>query len=285
MDAAALLAAAAPRLAVAGIDSARLDAELLLAHALGLDRTRLYARLRDAVADDAAARFAALLMRRARREPVAYLTGEQEFWSLPFEVGPAVLIPRPETELLVELAGRLAPPPVAILDVGTGSGCIAVALARELEAARITATDLSPDALAVARRNAARHGVAARLSFVAGDVYAGLPAAARFDLIASNPPYLAPGDAVSPELAFEPGAALWAGADGLDVIRRLLAGAPPRLRPGGHLLVEIGAAQAEPVRALAQASGLAEARVVADLAGLPRVLVARAGPATPTRLV
>ncbi|MDX2168407.1 MAG: peptide chain release factor N(5)-glutamine methyltransferase [Deltaproteobacteria bacterium] len=276
MDAAALLAAAAPRLAAAGIDSARLDAELLLADALGLDRSRLFARLRDAVPEPAAQRFAALIERRRRREPLAYLTGGQEFWSLRFAVTPAVLIPRPETELLVELALALRPRPERILDVGTGSGCIAVALARELPAAQLTAVDLSPDALAVARQNAAAHGVIARIGFVHGDVYAALPADADFDLIVSNPPYLAPADAASPETACEPRAALFAGADGLDVVRRLLAGAVARLRPGGHIMIEIGQGQADAVLALASAAGLRDARVVPDLAGIPRTLVAAA---------
>jgi release factor glutamine methyltransferase len=275
MDAAALLGGAAPRLATAGIDSARLDAELLLAHALGIDRTRLFTRLRDQVSPAAAARFAALLERRQQREPLAYLIGEQEFWSLRFVVTPAVLIPRPETELLVELAQRLSPAPRQVLDVGTGSGCIAVALARELPAARLTAVDLSPDALAVAQQNAAAHGVAARLAWLAGDVYAPLPAEAAFDLIVSNPPYLAPGDAASPETTFEPRSALFAGADGLDVVRRLLDGAATRLHPGGHIMIEIGQGQAERVVALALAAGLGDVHVVPDLAGIPRTLVAQ----------
>ena len=310
MDAAAWLGAATARLAAAGIDSARLDAEVLLAHALGVGRAGVFARLGDAVDADAAARAEALLARRAAREPVAYLTGTQEFWSLPFAVTPDVLIPRPETELLVELAVRFLRSPQpdrlpagegtvtgsalldrsplpqgegqgegiptpAILDLGTGSGCLAVALARELPAAQVTAVDLSPAALAVARRNAAAHGVGGRIAFVASDLFAALPAAARFDVIVSNPPYLAPGDAVSPELAHEPRGALYAGADGLAVIRPLLAGAAPRLRPGGVLLMELGQGQADAVQALARAAGFAAARVDADLAGIPRALVAQ----------
>ena len=282
MTAAALLRAASEQLAAAGIDTARLDAEVLLGHALGQSRAGLYARLTDEVGDEAAARFAALLDRRARREPVAYLTGEQEFWSLPFIVSPDVLIPRPETELIVSHAIRWraalprgqAPRERRLLDIGTGSGCLAVVLAREIADAMVTAADISPAALAVARRNAERHGVAERIAFLASDVYAGLPADASFDVIASNPPYLAPGDQRSPELAFEPRAALDAGADGLDVIRRLLAGASARLRPEGQLLVEIGAGQANAVLALADAAGLTGA-VEPDLAGIPRLLVAR----------
>lgn len=284
MTAAALLGAASARLAAAGSETARLDAEVLLAHALGTGRSGLYARLRDEIDGAAAVRFDALLARRARREPVAYLTGEQEFWSLPFAVTPDVLIPRPETELIVSTAARARPrperhaggadAPFAILDLGTGSGCLAVALAREWPDARVTAVDLAPAALEVARRNADRHGVGARIAFLAGDLYAPLPAGASFDLIVSNPPYLALGDAASPEVAFEPRAALFAGADGLAVIRRLIAGAPARLRPGGMLLVEIGQGQADAVLALAAAAGL-RARAEPDLAGIPRLLVAQ----------
>jgi release factor glutamine methyltransferase len=276
MDAASLLAGAAARLSAAGIDTARLDAEVLLAHVLDIDRTRLFVRLRDTVSGDAAARFDALLERRARRAPVAYLTGEQEFWSLRFAVDPAVLIPRPETELLVELALRELPrdQPRRVLDIGTGSGCIAVALAHERPLARVTAVDISPAALAVAQRNAAAHGVADRVVFIESDLCAALPDDARFDVIASNPPYLAPYDAVSPELASEPQGALYAGADGLDVIRRLLAAASDRMHPGGRLLVEIGMGQAEAVLSLARQAGLQGAQVAPDLANIPRVLVA-----------
>ena len=284
MTAAALLGAASDRLTAAGIETARLDAEVLLAHALGIGRAGLYARLRDAVAAAAADRFAALLERRLRREPIAYLTGEQEFWSLSFAVTPEVLVPRPETELLVQAGVDMlrSPHPQgeeiptrAILDLGTGSGCIAIALARELPDVRVTAVDRSPAALAVALRNAERHGVADRVCFLAGDLYDPLPADAVFDLIVSNPPYLAPGDEASPELAFEPHVALFAGADGLEVIRRLIAAAPARLRAGGALLVEIGQGQADAVLALVAATdGLTAARIESDLAGIPRLLIA-----------
>ncbi|MEO8604627.1 MAG: peptide chain release factor N(5)-glutamine methyltransferase [bacterium] len=277
MTAAALLGAAAPRLAAAGIDSARLDAEVLLAHALGFGRTALYARLRDALPVDACARFEALLARRERREPVAYLTGVQEFWSLPFGVTPDVLIPRPETELLVELALQHLPAdaPRTVLDIGTGSACIAVAIARERPLAHVTAVDISRAALAVAHRNAVAHGVDARVTFAESDLFDGLAVDAGFDLIVSNPPYLAPNDAVSPELASEPRGALYAGADGLAVIRRLVAAAADRLRPGGRLLIEIGQGQSDAVVQLARAGGLADPSVAADLAHIPRVLVAQ----------
>ena len=293
MTAAALLGAATDRLAAAGIDTARLDAEVLLAHALGVGRAGLYARLREEVADPS--RFASLLERRLRREPIAYIVGEQEFWSLSFAVTLDVLIPRPETELIVSASitrwraalprGLSAAPargqaprerrPPTLLDLGTGSGCIAVALARELSDARLTAVDVSPAALAIARRNATRHGVAERITFLTGDLYAPLPADATFDLIVSNPPYLAPSDPTSPETAFEPRSALLAGADGLDVIRRIIAGARAHLVSGGQLLIEIGAGQSEAVLALANAGGFQAPRVEPDLAGIPRLLVAQ----------
>jgi release factor glutamine methyltransferase len=279
MDAAALLAAATARLSAAGIDSARLDAEVLLAHALGMGRTTLFIRLRDPVAPDTASRLETLLRRRERREPVAYLTGEQEFWSLRFEVSPDVLIPRPETELLVELALRELPidQPLRVLDIGTGSGCIAVAIAHERPSVHVTAVDVSAAALAVALRNAAAHGVTARMTFIESDLFAALPTDARFDVIASNPPYLAPSDAVSPELASEPHNALYAGADGLDIIRRLIVAAPERLQPHGRLLIEIGQGQSDAVLTLVRAAGFT-AEVVPDLAGIPRVLDARCIP-------
>jgi release factor glutamine methyltransferase len=286
-----LLAGAELRLAAAGIDTARLDAEVLLAWAISADRTALYARLHEPVPPMAATRFAGALERRCRREPIAYITGTQEFWSLPFAVSPAVLIPRPETELLVEIACRLLrpaaaprarttpvsrlPSPVRICDVGTGSGCIAVAIARELAGARVTALDVSPDALALARVNAAAHAVDERITWVESDLFAALPAAASFDVLVSNPPYLAPDDAVSPELAFEPTAALAAGADGFDVIRRLICAAPSRLRPGGWLVMEIGVGQVDAVLLLAENAGLERIVIEPDLAGIPRALVAR----------
>lgn len=260
----------------AGIETARLDAEVLLAAVLGADRSSLYARLRNAAGPESAARFRAAVARRRAREPVAYITGVQEFWSLPFAVTQAVLIPRPETELLVEMAtprltGHSAP---AICDIGTGSGCVAIALARELPAARLTALDTSTEALAMARRNASAHGVASRIAFLESDLFAGV-GGERFDAIVSNPPYLGRHEHTPPELAYEPRLALFAGDDDLDVIRRLITAAPARLQPGGWLIMECGAAQAAAVQGLAARAGLGEIAVVPDLAGLPRVLVAR----------
>lgn len=288
-----LLADAARRLRARDIATPRLDAEVLLAWALGVDRAALYARSHDALAPAPAARMADALERRCRREPLAYITGVQEFWSLPFAVSAAVLIPRPETELVVQIAVekgdspssrrkfRCAPVsgkgtvPLSICDVGTGCGCIAIALARERPGARLTALDTSADALAIAARNAVAHGVADRIELIGSDLFAALTAPAAFDVIVSNPPYLAPGDAVSPELAFEPAAALAAGADGLAVIRRLIAAAPARLRPGGWLVVEIGYRHADAVLALARAAGFRHSAVEPDLAGIPRVLKAQ----------
>ncbi len=282
METASLLGRATQRLASVGSASPRLDAEVLLAHVLGLSRSALLARLGASLDDAPAAAFAALLERRARHEPIAYLTGVREFWSLDFAVTPAVLIPRPETELLVEVACQQAArrPPgedsnLTILDLGTGSGCVAVAIAHELPRARVVAVDSSAAALALARRNAAAHGVAERISFCCSDLFAALDAGATFDLVVSNPPYLAPGDAVSPELAFEPRAALCGGEDGLAVIRRIVAGAPVALRPGGALVIEIGSGHAPAVIELARAAGLDAIRVEADLAGIPRALVAQ----------
>jgi release factor glutamine methyltransferase len=269
-----LLQRAAQTLAAQGLGTPRLDAEVLLATALATDRSALYVHLTDPVPPPAAAGFAALLARRLRREPVAYLAGAQEFWSLPFAVTPDVLIPRPETELLVEIVRALPLPPApSLCDLGTGSGCIAVALARELPAARLWAVDVSMRALAVARRNAARHGVADRIAFIASDLCTAI--AARFDAIVSNPPYVAEGAVERGEVAWEPGVARFGGADGLVVVRRLLSEAAARLRPGGWLVVEIGAGQQAAVDAAARHAGWKSVGFRTDLAGIPRALVAR----------
>jgi|SRR5579862_607092 len=279
-----LLQTAEARLHTSGVGTPRLDSELLLARAATITRTGLYGRLQTDVPAEIASAFEALLARRARREPLAYITGAQEFWSLSFAVSPAVLVPRPETELLVELAcelleraaaERAGPEPTWICDVGTGSGCIAVALAQELPDARVVAVDVSVDALAVAERNAAEHGVADRILCVESDLFDGLDPSTRFDAIVSNPPYLAPADFTQPELRFEPHTALSGGSDGLEAISRLIEAAPGRLHTGGWLIVEIGAGQAKDADELARAAHLAEVRVVPDLAGLPRALVAR----------
>ncbi len=272
---ASLLQAATARLSAAGIETARLDAEVLLAAALGVGRTELYCRLPDRVAPSGHDRFASNLERRAAGEPTAYLTGEREFWSLAFTVTPDVLIPRPETELLVETAVGLArehPAPV-LCDLGTGSGCIAVALAHELPRARIVATDVSAAALGIAARNARGHAVTDRLAFVQGDLLTSLNR--HFDVIVSNPPYIADREPLPPEVEREPGRALRAGRDGLDVIRRLISDAPARLRSGGWMLIEIGSGQADAVRRLALDVGFVSLSLRTDFAGIPRVVVMR----------
>jgi len=280
---AAALSSAEVELARAGIDTARLDAEVLLAAALGTGRSGLFARLRDPLDDAVGRGFESLLARRRAREPVAHILGGREFWSLWFEVAPATLVPRPETEILVESAlemlAAVARP--TILDAGTGSGCIAVALACERRDARVTAIDISEAALAVAGRNAERHGVAERIEFVRADL-AGFAPGAGFDLLVSNPPYIPRGDIerLEPEVSrWEPRGALDGGEDGLRLIAALLQRAPALLNPGGGLAVEIGAGQADAALALARAAGFAAARVRPDYAGIARVLLAPLSPA------
>ena len=279
-----LLTEATGVLTAAGVHTPRLDAEILLAAACGTDRGALYARLRDAPSLRCRDDFLSMLTRRVAREPVQYIVGRQEFWSLDFLVTPAVLIPRPETERLVELAVRLfsvedkpeRPPRPTLCDLGTGSGCIAVALARELPEAEIWALDVSSEALAVAATNARRHGVAERLRFVESDLFAAV-GGQRFDAVISNPPYVSTSDLrnAQPELGWEPRAALDGGATGREVIRPLIDAAPEVLVKGGWLIMEIGANQAAAVAELAAAAGFGSVAVHADYAGLPRVLAAR----------
>lgn len=258
-----------------------LDAQVLLTHVLHKDRAWLIAHGDDALAREQSDAFHALAARRRDGEPVAYLTGIREFWGLPLVVSPAVLIPRPETETLVELALSRLPGDrdVGVLDLGTGSGAIALAIAHERPRARILATDVSADALAVARENARRLDLG-HVGFAQSDWYVNVPPGwngALFDLIASNPPYVAAQDPHLREgdLRFEPAAALASGGDGLDAIRRIVAGAPQRLVPGGTLAVEHGHDQAERVRALFAAAGLIDLVDARDLAGIPRVVAGR----------
>jgi release factor glutamine methyltransferase len=270
---------AAERLRQAGVDSPELDAELLLAHLLGVSRAYLLAHPERSLSPSEEQAHAALLRRRANREPLPYLTGRREFYGLDLLVNPHVLIPRPETELLVELALAVAPPasPLLVADVGTGSGAIAVALAVHLPQALIYASDVSSEALALAGENARRHGVAERIRFLCGDLCSPLPEPVH--LLVSNPPYLSDADLAEapPEVArFEPREALYGGADGLAAIRRLLAGAGPFLLPGGALLLEIGAAQGAAARELARRSfPAASIEVRPDYAGLDRLLLVR----------
>ncbi|VXB92260.1 Release factor glutamine methyltransferase [Luteimonas sp. 9C] len=261
--------------AAARIDA--IDARWLLAHAAGRSQTWLYAHARDPAPDGVAARFEALVARRAAGEPVAYLTGMRGFWGFDLAVTPATLIPRPETELLVELAlARLPAGHARVADLGTGSGAIALAIARERPDADVLATDASVDALTVARGNAHALDVP-HVRFHHGDWYAPL-AGAHFDVIASNPPYIEDADPhlAQGDLRFEPASALSSGADGLDAIRVLAAGARAHLVPGGWLLVEHGLAQGAAVRALFEQAGLVEVTTERDLEARDRVTLGRA---------
>jgi release factor glutamine methyltransferase len=262
------------------------DARVLLAHVLGVDRAWLAAHAGDPLPLAAATAFFALAKRRRDGEPVAYLTGHREFWGLDLSVTPAVLIPRPETETLVEIAlERLdANQDARVLDIGTGSGAVALAIARERPRARVLATDRSEAALAVAAGNRTRLALA-NVCLASADVYDGLagvdPAfAPPYALIVSNPPYVADDDRHLREgdLRFEPRAALAAGRDGLDVIRRVVAGAPARLVPGGSLAVEHGHDQADLVPALFETAGFGDISGRRDLAGIRRVVVGRYRP-------
>jgi release factor glutamine methyltransferase len=252
-----------------------LEAQVLAAHALAVPRASLLADQARAVADEDARRIGRLFMRRRAGEPVAYLTGEREFFGLSLAITPEVLIPRPETELLVALALELAPSGARVLDLGTGSGAVAIAIAHEEPDMEVVAVDASADALAVARENARRHG--ATIRFVYGGWYAGL-AAERFDMIVANPPYVAEGDEhlEHGDLRFEPRAALVSGADGLDAIRAIVARAQDHLRPGGWLLFEHGYHQGERCRSLLAMYGYSQVQTWPDLAGIERVSGARA---------
>jgi release factor glutamine methyltransferase len=255
-----------------GDESAR-DVELLLGHALGKDRAWLYAHGDDALSVDSALRFHALLMRRSGGEPIAYIVGRREFWSLDLAVNPDVLIPRPETELLVELALQRTSQNVQvdIADLGTGSGAIALAIACERPHARVLATDASAAALAVARDNAGRLGIG-NVEFAQGDWCAAL-GGQRYDLVLSNPPYIAQADIhlQQGDLRFEPRAALASGADGLDAIRLIVAAAPGHLHPQGWLLFEHGHDQGSAVRDLLAQNSFVEIFTATDLEQRERV--------------
>jgi release factor glutamine methyltransferase len=279
---AAALQDAAARLARAGIETARLDAEVLMAEAAGVARTALAA---GAARPDAGAlaRFEAMVARRAAREPLAYVVGHREFFSLDFEVNPAVLIPRPETETVVEcaldfLSGRAE---ASVLDLGTGSGAIAVAIAVNAPQARVVATDISEVSLEVAQRNARSHRCADRIRFVAGDCYGALEHGwdgGPFDLIVSNPPYVAEAEAdtLAPEVReFEPRAALVGGPDPLVFYRRIASGLERWLHCRGEVIVEVGAGQARAVARIFETAGCVNFAIVRDLAGVERVVRAR----------
>lgn len=260
---------------------ARADAETLLLHLLGKNRAWRLAHAEDELREELAARYTELLERRAQGEPIQYITGVAEFYGLPFRVTREVLIPRPETEHVVEKAIELAAAFAAprIVDVGAGSGAIAVVLAHRLPAVRLTAIDCSAAALSFARKNAARNGVADRISFLEGDLLAPV-ANEQFDIIVSNPPYVPEGDCDSLPVevrAFEPPQALFAGPDGLAVYQRLIPAAFAALAPGGFVVLEIGYGQKTAVRSLLAGSGFEEIGFTADLQGIPRVAFARRG--------
>jgi release factor glutamine methyltransferase len=264
-------------LAGAHPERARRDAEFLLLHASQRSRAWLLAHGDDEANAMERGALDALLERRAAGEPIQYITGEAEFYGLPFAVTRDVLIPRPETEHLVEevlrLAAELPEGPLQIADIGTGSGAIAVALARSLPRAHLDATDLSPDALGIARKNAERNGVAGRIDFLEGDLLAPL-AGRSFQMIASNPPYVPLGDVdgLAVEVReYEPHAALFAGQDGLDVYRRLVPEAHAHLAAGGWLVMEIGYGQQAAIAGLLEGIGYSGIHFVADYQGIPRV--------------
>lgn len=276
-----LLSEAIPRLQAAGVETPRLDAEVLLAHVLGRERAWVWAHPECVPPPAEEERFRALLERRIKREPLAYLLGEWEFYGRPFFVTPDVLVPRPETELLVEAVVKWARERGAarLADIGVGCGAIAVTLALELPDARIIAVDLSPAALEVTRRNAERHGILDRLALLEGDLLEPVrqSGGAPLDAIVANLPYIAeeeyPG--LMPEVRdHEPSLALRAAEGGLALIKRLIADAPPLLAPGGLLALEVGFGQAEAVTALLRNAGWRQLRVIEDYGGIPRHVLA-----------
>jgi release factor glutamine methyltransferase len=248
-----------------------LENRILLCHATGLTRVQLITRADQPVTADDAAHLAELVRRRLAGEPIAYLVGKREFFGLDFAVSDAVLIPRPDTELIVELAIERLPPQGRLLDMGTGSGAIAVSIAHSRADAEVTALDLSDAALDIARSNAAYHH--ARVRFLQSDWFGALDANDTFDLVASNPPYIAAGDVhlSQGDLRFEPAGALTDHADGLSALRTIVEGSPAHLAPGGWLLMEHGYDQAVAVRALLDAAGYTEVQSWRDIAGIERV--------------
>lgn len=263
-----------------GIEGPRLEAQILLAHALGCQKIDLYVRHDEVPAEDKRAAFRELIRKRAEGTPVAYLVGYREFYSLPFIVTPAVLIPRPETETLVMQAlgiMRSMESP-RVLDIGTGSGCIAITLAKQHKNAQLTAVDASAAALEVAAANASRHKISDRISFAEGDLF-GPVNGRQFDVIVSNPPYIADDEFAALDKGvrdFEPRSALAGGPDGLEFYRRIASEAPASLVPGGSILVEIGATQGPAVSKLFE-THVGPAKTSPDSAGRPRVVMARRG--------
>ena len=264
-----------------GANEAELSARTLAQHVLEWDTARYFTASNEPEPSAFAQRYDALIARRAAREPTAYITGRQEFWNLLFEVSPAVLIPRPETELIVEAAlerfGADRARSLAVADVGTGCGCLAIALAREFPCARVVATDISDAALDVARRNAERHGVAGRVGFLRTNVLDGVHQA--FDLIVANPPYVRQGDRPALQLEVrehEPSVALFGGETGFDLVAAFVGQAAGRLQPGGYVMFEFGFGQDGSVEELiAGTPGLAMAGLRRDLQGIARTAIAK----------
>jgi release factor glutamine methyltransferase len=270
------LRSAIDRLTAANVGSPRMNAEVLLMFTLGCDRAYLYAHPERQLSDDETRRYDEALSQRAQGVPSQYITGHQEFWGMDLIVSPAVLIPRPETEHLIEtvlpLARKINQP--RIVDVGTGSGCIALALAKELSDAEIHATEISPDGLEIAKANASRHRLNSRIQFHQADLLSGV--AGPFDLVVSNPPYVGESEEDQVQLEvrkFEPRNAVFAGRGGFEVIQRLIPQAHDRLKPGGWLVMEISGTIADKVRALL--SDWNEPRITNDLQGIPRVAAAQ----------
>jgi release factor glutamine methyltransferase len=276
-----LVRGARERFVGAGISAslAGLDAELLARRVLGWDQARFLADRHQNATSTFVLKYEPLVARRERREPVSYILGTREFWGLDLEVGPDVLIPRPETELIVEeaiaLVGRDARP--LVFDIGTGSGCLAIALAREIPGARVVATDVSPHALKVARRNAERHGVRERITFVETSFLDGIDNAA--DVIVANPPYVpsVSESGLTPEVRdYEPPVAVFSGEDGLDALRSIVKAAAAKLAPGGWLIMEFGCGQDDCVSSLVlETEGLDQVKVRHDLQGIPRTVICR----------
>ncbi|MCC6918874.1 MAG: peptide chain release factor N(5)-glutamine methyltransferase [Alphaproteobacteria bacterium] len=277
----ALIAEGAAALAAAGVEEPRREARLLLAHVLRADAGALLLEPGRPVAEQDAARFREFLARRAQREPFAYLAGRRGFWSLDFDVAPGVLIPRPETELIVEtalkpLAGAGRNVPWSILDLGTGTGAILIALLSELPFAQGFGVDVSLEALEVARANAARLGLGDRARFGRSSWWSHVPPQ-TFDLIVSNPPYIPTRDiaGLDPEVRdFEPHLALDGGPDGLGAYHAISSVVAARLAPGGRIIVEVGQGQADDVAAIFLRSGLEKTAILPDLAGIPRIVAA-----------
>ncbi|MGE5172350.1 MAG: peptide chain release factor N(5)-glutamine methyltransferase [Betaproteobacteria bacterium] len=276
---------AAKKLSEQGISTARLDAEVLLRHILSRDRAWLLAHIQEDLDETNRRIYEQAVDRRAKREPLQHITKQQEFWGLEFLVTPDVLIPRPETELIIESvlgAAEHREKPLIIIDLCTGSGCIAVSLAKELQAARIVAIDKSPRALSVARENALRHDVAERIRFLEGDLFEPLEALdihGQADIIVSNPPYVPSGDqrTLQPEVrAYEPAMALFAGPDGTEIHRKIIDSAPRFLKTRGVLIMEMGLGQADVlVKMVRHAGDYGPAEILKDLAGINRVIVTR----------